>query len=519
MKTFTLLILFITLCAGLPAANAGAPAATPVERHAFQRFTPYDEMLPFIKELDGASPQFTVRIIGKSVKGRDIPALFLSSGAFASDRERKPVVMILCQQHGDEPSGKEAALMIASELATGPQALLEKVDIAIIPMVNPDGAEKESRTNANDRDLNRNHVILTEPEVQALHSIFWELMPEVTLDVHEYGPGSQQWVKRRMVKNADEMFDMVSNVNISPRIFAFSQSVMLPAVERGVRREGFTYARYVVGTPFDGGRIRHSTTDICDGRQSFGIYNTLSYILEGRNCGKRPGDIEKRVKGQRAAIMALLETSARQAPRIVSLVREERASLKSPDFLKGRAFIQMDYFPDPLRRTFTMPILDLATMAPEERAFRHYEPLVKIKKSMARPWAYVIPAGETGAIEIMKRHHIDLVSVESDMPVMAERTMILHLAARKEEETVLPNVDCETLSREEVLHRGDIVVRLEQSAGLLIPLMLEPESSWGLVTDTGEVPSAFAGTWLREGYPYPVIKIKNPGDLPGFDKN
>ncbi|MDZ7762884.1 MAG: hypothetical protein U5K00_00445 [Melioribacteraceae bacterium] len=37
-------------------------------------------------------------------------------------------------------------------------------------------------------DLNRNHLILTEPETIGLHKLFNEYHFEVTMDVHEYYP-------------------------------------------------------------------------------------------------------------------------------------------------------------------------------------------------------------------------------------------------------------------------------------------------------------------------------------------
>ncbi|MBK6344422.1 MAG: hypothetical protein IPF68_00550 [Bacteroidales bacterium] len=62
------------------------------------------------------------------------------------------------------------------------------MDFALIPQINPDGSEVNKRRNANDADLNRNHLILTEPETMALHNFFDKYRFEVTMDVHEYSP-------------------------------------------------------------------------------------------------------------------------------------------------------------------------------------------------------------------------------------------------------------------------------------------------------------------------------------------
>jgi murein tripeptide amidase MpaA len=62
------------------------------------------------------------------------------------------------------------------------------MDIAIVPQMNPDGSEQNQRRNGNNADLNRNHLILTEPETMALHRFFDNYLFEVTMDIHEYFP-------------------------------------------------------------------------------------------------------------------------------------------------------------------------------------------------------------------------------------------------------------------------------------------------------------------------------------------
>jgi predicted deacylase len=114
------------------------------------------------------------------------------------------LVLIFCQQHGDEPSGKEAALVLARDLRDKYKYLLESLDLILIPQLNPDGSEKGERRNANDMDLNRNHAILSEPESIALHKLFFQWMPEVALDVHEYNEITELWVSKGFVKDEEE---------------------------------------------------------------------------------------------------------------------------------------------------------------------------------------------------------------------------------------------------------------------------------------------------------------------------
>lgn len=88
---------------------------TPIVKKNRKALTSYNEMNDYLKKKDGKSRSLTLLFFGKSVKGRNLPLLFFSSNKkFGSQRGIKPVVFIFCQQHGNEPSGKEAALLLLS---------------------------------------------------------------------------------------------------------------------------------------------------------------------------------------------------------------------------------------------------------------------------------------------------------------------------------------------------------------------------------------------------------------------
>jgi len=62
----------------------------------------------------------------------------------------KPAVMIITQQHGNEPHGTEAAVNLIQRLASGgalSRQVLNNIQVLIMPRVNPDGAERFDRGN------------------------------------------------------------------------------------------------------------------------------------------------------------------------------------------------------------------------------------------------------------------------------------------------------------------------------------------------------------------------------------
>ncbi|WP_228279109.1 M14 family zinc carboxypeptidase, partial [Acinetobacter baumannii] len=72
------------------------------------------------------------------------------------------------QQHGNEPAGGEAMLVMAQRLATGDLGeMLERINVVIVPRANPDGAEAFERVLRNGIDPNRDHTMLRSPEGQA----------------------------------------------------------------------------------------------------------------------------------------------------------------------------------------------------------------------------------------------------------------------------------------------------------------------------------------------------------------
>ena len=169
---------------------------TPLEIAEGDSLTSHEAMMEFLGDLRRGTNAFTLDTIGTSVQGRALVLLrFNSSGGGPDDDTGKLKVLMYAQQHGDEPSGKEAAITFARDIATGGfEDFLQNVDLYLIPQINPDGSEMRQRQNADGMDLNRAHLTLATPEVVALHAVFNEHMPEVTLDIHEYGFAGSSWV-------------------------------------------------------------------------------------------------------------------------------------------------------------------------------------------------------------------------------------------------------------------------------------------------------------------------------------
>ena len=62
--------------------------------------------------------------------------------------------------------------------------ILEQCTLVVIPILNPDGAEKYTRLNANLVDLNRDAKTLSQPESKVLRNIYNDFKPDYCFNLH-----------------------------------------------------------------------------------------------------------------------------------------------------------------------------------------------------------------------------------------------------------------------------------------------------------------------------------------------
>ena len=129
------------------------------------------------------------RVLGHSVEGREIRAIDLGPG-------RSEALLLIATIHGDEPAGTPLLNRLVDELEADP-GLCGRHRIVIVPIANPDGFEKGTRTNARRVDLNRNFTAenrrdtdsfgtaYSEPESKALGLLLEEVEPSRVISIHQ----------------------------------------------------------------------------------------------------------------------------------------------------------------------------------------------------------------------------------------------------------------------------------------------------------------------------------------------
>jgi hypothetical protein len=187
------LCLLVTGCVASPAAQSALdpqalarawdaerlplPAA-PLVRHA--------DVLGLIDKLKSADERlFQVEQVGTSVEGRSLNHIWFGRGPMH--------VLLWSQMHGDEPTATSALFDVCTYIArhrSEPHVsqILERLTVHMVPMVNPDGAERWTRRNAQGLDINRDAVLLQSPEARALKALRDRLEPAVGFNLH-----NQNW--------------------------------------------------------------------------------------------------------------------------------------------------------------------------------------------------------------------------------------------------------------------------------------------------------------------------------------
>jgi hypothetical protein len=136
-----------------------------------------------IARLAAAHPKLVaVETIGASFLGKNIQMVSIGRGPKS--------ILLWSQMHGDEPSATPALLDLADFLArheSQPEIvrILETFTLRMIPMMNPDGAGRYERRNAQGIDINRDALMLTTPEGRLLKSVRDRFKPMLGFNLHD----------------------------------------------------------------------------------------------------------------------------------------------------------------------------------------------------------------------------------------------------------------------------------------------------------------------------------------------
>ncbi|MBZ4017515.1 M14 family metallopeptidase [Streptomyces purpurogeneiscleroticus] len=248
------------------------------------RWTTQPEEQEFLARVDRDSARTRVDRIGSTKQGR--PLQLVRIGATqppdADGIRRGNSVLLICSQHGNEPSGREACLSTVRNLAYATDAatrrFLEHTSVLVLPTANPDGRAANTRGNSDGVDINRDHLALKTAEARTMAALFRDYRPDTIYDLHEYGATPPYYDKDllslwpRSLNTHDAVHDEAGTL---------SERYVRPTVEDS----GFSTGIYGIWTdPETGEPIKQVAGDGQERilRNAAGVKNSVGLLVETR---------------------------------------------------------------------------------------------------------------------------------------------------------------------------------------------------------------------------------------------
>lgn len=406
-------ILVSLLAGGLLLQTPSWPQ-TRAERTQFRETSTYADVVGFLQELQKAGAPISVKWMGKTTEGREMPLVIASRPLVTSVGQAKasgkPIIYIQANIHAGEVEGKEAALALLRNYCREPKGLLDKVILLVTPIYNADGNEKFGpqarnrpgqegpelvgvRPNGQGWDLNRDCMKAKSPEMQGVlkHVYHWD--PDVVFDLHTTD-GTRHGYQLT--------YSPPLHPNTDPEIRKFTQDELLPRIRRDALKTDLRLFDY-------GNTAKRQDKTVWEtfgyeGRYVTnygGLRNRISILSEAMvNC---PFDV--RVQATEQFVNACLVELARQSRRVVEMTRRADArvldmSSKAPEL--GVRFEMAD-------RGEENVLLEKASAAKRTGPITDWEPIkmrvfdrFKPIRTSKFPVAYLIPAEATQVVELLR---------------------------------------------------------------------------------------------------------------------
>ena len=255
-------------------------------------FTNYQELLAYIdKKVEKYPDIVSSNFIGKSQKGKKIPIIYLKRNKNISSKKVK--IWMQGGLHGNEPASTESLLYLIHLILEDSDYnyLLDKIDLAILPMANIDGFLKNNRYAANGLDLNRDHTKIMAPETKASKRAFAEFDPHIALDFHEYRPFRKDFSQLSTfgISNPyDVMFLHTGNLNVPENIREIIDTLFVKNAKKSLDKLNLRHRHYIKSEKFKG--EIHFSTGSNTARSSSNFYalnNGIATLFEIRGVGNK----------------------------------------------------------------------------------------------------------------------------------------------------------------------------------------------------------------------------------------
>ena len=351
--------------------------------------------------------------IGSSQQGQPLEALVLTRGTGTDPASLlatgRPTVLLIGQQHGDAPAASEALLVIARELAQGLlQPLLERINVVIVPRVNPDGATQGEALAAGGQDLARDHLRLSTPETQALARLSRDYQPTVVVDAGEYRVSDIYQQKFGAVQKFDALLQYATTANLPEFLTKADEEWYRRPLLAALKGQGLSTDWYHSTAADTADRtVFMARPEPVTSRNVEGLKNAVSMTIDSRGTGLGRLHLQRRVHTHVTAITSVLGSTAQRTRELSQLrpyLDKEVASLAC----RGQAAVEVANTP----AQYDLQMLDPMTGA-DKTVTVDWESALALRtlKLRVRPCGYWLSGSSKTAVERLRLHGVKVLEV------------------------------------------------------------------------------------------------------------
>ena len=436
-------------------------------------FTNYKELLTYIEEKVLKYPEIvSSNFIGESQKGKKIPIIYIKNKN--NNDEKKIKVWMQGGLHGNEPASTESLLYLIHLILEDAdyKYLLDKIELAILPMANIDGFLKNDRYAANGLDLNRDHTKMMAPETKASKVAFANFDPHIALDFHEYRPFRKDFAQLSSFGIAnpyDVMFLHTGNLNVPENLRYIIDTLFVKNAKKSLDKLSLRHRHYMKSEKYKG--EIHFSTGSNTARSSSNFYalnNGIATLFEIRGVGIGKTSFKRRINSGLAVGFSFLKTAYDNSLFIFDEIA--RANTYSNDIvLEHKRSIYTD----------VIKAIDI-----ESNELIDFETTMHSSKDSHaiskrdRPVAYIIKKNNFGFIEKLKDVGVEYVEIQKDTMIYSGSYRIVDYNDNFKvyEKMKMQSVSTLIEYKDNMFTYGDIFIPMNQKRSNLIAELLEPEA-------------------------------------------
>jgi len=394
-------------------------------------------------------------IIGYSSLGKPLSVKLIGN------KESALRIFIIAGQHGDEKySGKATSKLVDHFKHISKHSFYA----AVLTDANPDGYEKNTRENSKLIDLNRDHLLLTSKEAESIHSFVRNWKPDIVIDVHNYPSRRKHLLKKHLILDHDIFVDIPTNPAIISKLDGKKIDEFFAILKSDLCSKKISCERYVIFQK--SGKIRHSTIDVKDARNSISLrYDLFGIILEGKEPLRKEGITgeEKIISAQYTALCSVVNWVVKN--------KKEFKNNKPHIPTKGELVPIRAHYGNS-NKILTINLKNSKTKKIEKVSFKEYSPDVEITKFISIPNGYAVPNSHTSLLSILKKHGFSC----NPKTNVTKEVEVYYLKESKKEHSK-KRIKKKT---KEMSLSSYTVFSTAQTGGRFLALLLEPQSKFGL---------------------------------------